>query len=114
MNKKTWAAISIFFAFVLVFTFNDKVVHNDLYSYGLQFSDNWAIPYWVNYFFMYEVAILATTAICWNKWFFVFTELFVIFTTQDIVYFLWAGYFPTGEWTWMWQYNIFGTWTTHV
>src|SRR4030042_4628678 len=24
----------------------DSIVHKSLYSYGLQFSDGWAIPYW--------------------------------------------------------------------
>lgn len=33
--------ISMIAAFVL-----DMIVHKDLYSYGLQFSYSWAIPYW--------------------------------------------------------------------
>jgi len=116
VKRKTWAAILLFFAFVLVFTFNDKLVHNDLYIdvQGLQFREDWLLEYWFNYFLMYEIAILATTAICLNKWFFVFTEVFVVFTTQDIMFFVWAGYFPTEEWTWMWQYHLFGTWTTVI
>lgn len=112
MNKRLLVAVVLFSCFVLVFTFNDKVVHNDLYGYGLQLDYGWAVPYWVNYFLMYEVAIFACFAICWNKWFLIFSELLVIWTTQDIVYFLWCGYFPTEQWTWMWQYIVFGTWTT--
>ena len=114
LNKRTLVAVSLFCCFVLVFTFNDKLVHNDAYVDvpGLQYKSDWLLEYWVNYFFMFELAILATTAICLSKWFFVFTELFVVFTTQDIMFFLWTGTFPVGDWTWMWQYQVFGTWTT--
>jgi len=116
MNKKLLLSILLFSAFILSFTFNDKLVHNDAYidTPTLQYTDRWLNQYWINYFVMYELVIVATTTICMNKWFFIFTQIFTIFTTQDIIFFLWVGYFPTEEWTWIWQYHIFGTWTTEL
>jgi uncharacterized Zn-finger protein len=31
----------------------DKIVHADLYNYGLQFSPDWAIPYWMTLRFIF-------------------------------------------------------------
>jgi hypothetical protein len=39
------AASSLFSMFYLLQI--DRIVHNELYGYGLQFSYGWATPYWV-------------------------------------------------------------------
>ena len=40
--------IAMFFLSVFFFTRLDNIVHGDLYRYGLQFSAEWAIPYWTH------------------------------------------------------------------
>jgi uncharacterized Zn-finger protein len=47
----TWIISSIFMIFLLVEV--DSIVHGDLYNYGLQFSNSWAINYWAYYRLMY-------------------------------------------------------------
>ena len=44
----------------------DRIVHGDLYNYGLQFSYEWAVPYWTNYrlimiFMLIPVALSTVT-----------------------------------------------------
>ena len=40
-----FAAVAFLVAFVFFFLRLDQIVHADLYNYGLQYSDEWAIPY---------------------------------------------------------------------
>jgi len=35
----------------------DRIVHNDLYNFGLQFSYDWAIPYWTSFRLIYVCLI---------------------------------------------------------
>jgi len=105
-------AIILFFLFVTIFVVNDKIVHSDLYNYGLQFSYSWANSYWINYNLMYQLSILSLFLYCRSKTFLIFAETFVLSATQDILFFVLVGGFPSGEWWWMWQYSMFGTWTT--
>jgi len=48
-NAVSWVAVlmaaSSLFTMLCLFQI-DKIVHNDLYSYGLRFSLQWATPYW--------------------------------------------------------------------
>lgn len=37
----------------------DQVVHHDLYSYGLQYSDSWAVPYWNTVGFVFAMGGLS-------------------------------------------------------
>ena len=39
-----WLASSVFI--VVLVGMLDNIVHSDLYNYGLQFSSEWAVPYW--------------------------------------------------------------------
>ncbi|RJS77199.1 hypothetical protein CW707_01970 [Candidatus Bathyarchaeota archaeon] len=39
-----WLASSVFIVFLI--RMMDNIVHSDLYNYGLQFSSEWAVPYW--------------------------------------------------------------------
>ena len=39
-----WLASSVFI--VVLVGMMDNIVHSDLYNYGLQFSSEWAVPYW--------------------------------------------------------------------
>jgi energy-coupling factor transporter ATP-binding protein EcfA2 len=36
----------------------DQIIHGTLYSYGLQFSNTWALPYWALYRFAVGIAYL--------------------------------------------------------
>jgi hypothetical protein len=43
-------------------------------------------------------------------------EAFVLSAGQDLIFFgVWGkAEFPTGQWTWMASYKLFGTWTTQM
>ena len=59
-----WIVSSVFILFLLRQI--DQIVYGDLYNYGLQFSYEWAVPYWTNYrlimiFLLVPVALSAVT-----------------------------------------------------
>jgi len=48
MHKKFLILFNVFsFLFLFSLTYLDKIVHGDLYNYGLIFDMKWAVPYWV-------------------------------------------------------------------
>jgi hypothetical protein len=113
MERKNLVAILLFFLGVLLFTRLDFFVNASLYNYGLQFSENWYGEYLVLYGLCYQFLILSLLVYTKSPRLLVFMEVFVLTSTQDIVYFgLWQGAFPNIEWSWTVFCRIFGSWTT--
>lgn len=113
MKRKNLFAVLLFFFGVLLFTRIDFFVNASLYNYGLKFNENWYAEYTTLYTLCYQLLILSLFVYTRNLKLFVFMEIFVLTSTQDLVYFgLWQGAFPQIEWSWMPFYRIFGTWTT--
>ena len=113
MKRKSVVAIVLFVVGVLLFTRIDFIINKSLYSYGLQFSQNWYIEYTGLYVLCYQLLILSLFVYSRNFKLLLLMEVFVLTSTQDLVYFgLWQGAFPTTEWSWMPFFNFFGSWTT--
>ena len=113
MKRKNLFAVLLFFFGVLLFTRIDFFINASLYNYGLQFNENWYAEYTILYTLCYQLLILSLFVYTRNLKLFAFIEIFVVTSTQDLVYFgLWQGAFPQIDWNWMPFYRIFGTWTT--
>ncbi|HLE75260.1 MAG TPA: hypothetical protein VI864_04360 [Candidatus Bathyarchaeia archaeon] len=113
MKRKNLFAILLFFLGVLLFTRVDFLVNESLYHYGLHFNENWYAEYTSLYALCYQFLILSLLVYTRNLKLLVFMEVFVLTSTQDMVYFgLWQGAFPKIDWWWTPFYRIFGTWTT--
>ena len=107
MNQNL-AAIVIFSFFVLLLTRLDFLINNIFYSFGLIFSEGWYQEYTILYFLAYQLAIFVLLAYTRNLKLFLFFEVFILTSTQNLVYFgFWQGSFPSHEWVWMVQYKIF-------
>ena len=115
MKRENLFAVLLFFTGVLLFTRVDFFVNASLYNYGLQFNENWYGEYLILYALCYQFLILSLLVYTRNLKLFVFMEVFVLTSTQDLVFFgLWQGAFPKIEWWWTPFYRIFGSWTmTH-
>ena len=112
MNRNL-AAIGIFSFSVLLLTRLDFLINNILYNFGLSFSEAWYQEYSVLYFLAYQLVVFILLAYTKNLKLFAFFQVFVLTSTQDLVYFgLWEGSFPSHEWVWMVYYRIFGFWNT--
>ena len=112
MNQNL-AAIVIFSFFVLLLTRLDFLINNIFYSFGLIFSEGWYQEYTILYFLAYQLDILVLLAYTRNLKLFLFFEVFILTSTQDLVYFgFWQCSFPSHEWVWMVQYKIFRSWNT--
>lgn len=112
MNQNL-AAIGIFSFSVLLLTRLDFLINNIFYRFGLIFSEGWYQEYTILYFLAYQLVILVLLAYTRKLNLFLFFEVFVLTSTQDLVYFiLWQGSFPAHESVWMVQYRIFGFWNT--
>jgi hypothetical protein len=118
MRKKQRLAIAcvIFVFATLLFTRIDYLINCELYKYGLQYSDAWFAADSIVYFLLFQMVIV---------WIYLFTrswklcvvlEAFVLPGGQDLIFYgVWGKMqFPTGEWTWMLAYKLFGTCTTQI
>lgn len=114
----------IIFAFYLVLTKIDLIIHYDLYQYGLRFDKRWAEPYWdclTGCF--WGLAALSVTSY-WlesrnkNKYLCILIILTILipyyFGFEDVLWFLARGQFPAEnvEWSWYWLNSYFPPWTT--
>lgn len=112
MNRNL-VAIGIFSFSVLLLTRLDFLINNIFYNFGLIFSEGWYQEYTVLYFLAYQLVVFILLAYTRNLKLFAFFQVFVLTSTQDLVYFgLWEGSFPTHEWVWIVYYRIFGFWNT--
>jgi hypothetical protein len=111
--NRNLAAIVAFSFSVLLLTRLDFLVNNILYDFNLSFSEGWYHEYSILYFLAYQLVVFVLLAYTRNMKLFTFFEVFVLTSTQDLVYFgLWQGSFPAHEWVWMPYYRIFGFWNT--
>jgi len=111
--NRNLAAIGIFSFSVLLLTRLDFLINNILYNFGLSFSEAWYQEYAVLYFLAYQLVVFILLAYTRNLKLFAFFQVFVLTSTQDLVYFgIWEGSFPSHEWVWMVYYRIFGFWNT--
>jgi len=111
-NRKL-VAIGLFSFSVLLLTRLDFIINNVLYNFGLNFSETWHQEYSILYFLAYQLVIFTLLAYTKSLKLFTFFQVFILTSTQDLVYFgLWEGSFPSHEWTWMTYYRFFGFWDT--
>lgn len=107
-------SISLFTFLTLTLTGIDHIIHATLYEYGLVFSEAWAQPYWVMYWLAFQGVAVGCAAISRSWWLLIFYEAFTLTATQDLIFYaIWGrGIFPSGDWTWMTAYRLFGHWGT--
>jgi hypothetical protein len=111
--NRNLVAIVVFCSSVLLLTRLDFLINNVLYGFGLSFSEAWYHEYSILYFLAYQLVVFTLLAYTRNLKLFAFFQVFVLTSTQDLVYFgLWEGGFPSHEWVWMVYYRIFGFWNT--
>lgn len=119
-----WSTSKSWFSLVLVVFFSitglDFVVNNLLYSHGLNFSYSWYIPYQIGL----SVTIFSICfLVAWQSYEDTSSmnvavkrgsTLFLAHLggLVDWIFFLIynGGQVYSGEWTWMWQYSLLGTW----
>lgn len=121
-NLVIWAAM--IFIFYLILTKIDLIVHHDLYRFGLQFSREWAMPYWICLTASFYCLAALSVASYWlesrskNKYLVILIILTILipyhFGAEDVMWFLWRGWFPPDdmEWEWYLLNGIFPPWTT--
>lgn len=113
--KRTIISIILFSASVLLLTRLDFLINNELYGFGLQFSQEWYSSYSVLLSLTYQLGILLIVLITRSFVFLAMSEAFVLSNTPDLIYFgLWQRSFPNGNWTWMGYYHTFGVYTTQT
>lgn len=113
-----WLGLIIYFYACL--TLIDFIVVGWLGEFGLQWSDIWAMPYWITLALIY---VSITFLVTWHYYMatdnlknsvkygaVVFFSLIGAFL--DWIWFLYAmSVYPMdAQWTWMWQYMVFGWW----
>jgi hypothetical protein len=118
--KALFVGLTIYAILALIQTRIDFYFNSELYTKGLIFSEMWYIPYSQLYFFLslfyVFVAFLFAFIVDRNLSVKLLTVLFFFSYSSgcDFIYFgIWEkGVFPSNNWLWMWQYNIFGIWLT--
>ena len=118
-STSNWWLIAVLVVFSSI-TGIDFAVNNTLYSYGLTFSFVWYLPYLVG---LSATVISICILVMWQSYedtrnVSVALKRGSILLLADIgglidcLYFMVynRGIVPFGEWTWMWQYWLFGTW----
>jgi uncharacterized BrkB/YihY/UPF0761 family membrane protein len=125
MSTKNKVLILLFLIF-LVFIVLAKVDYS-IEGYGGYYPPQNVVQY--HWFWQWTVGIplmaLAFTAAFWagapktprNRniavGIFLTTVFLIVGQLEDFLYFTVNSLpFPTGDWTWIWLYNVFGTWTT--
>lgn len=114
-----WAAVVLslvlFFGFVVLLEGNGWLVHSVHYDRGgvwtagdLEFDNLVKLG-------LYQLVIVACAAVHRRWELFGFTEVFWWTCTQDLVFYGWGGFvYPAGDWMWMPNYTVFGSWTTDM
>ncbi len=118
ISKNQWLIISVatFLVGTVIFSGRDYLIHHDLYGWGLQADMSWILKDWLIYFFELQAVAVACVLIARSHRLslLIFFEAFILSSTQDLIFFgLWGyGSFPSESWTWMYNYQFFGVWTT--
>ena len=115
------------FAFFCLMSKIDFIVHGILYNYGLQFSFEWAIDYWVVYTVAFVIFSVIVSLMYWlgsektmkdlklSLALLATVNILMISGLQDVMfYILLAGGLPPNDVVWWWVpwFHIVGTWTT--
>jgi hypothetical protein len=116
MNKKSIIILIFFTLIILIGTGYDYLINSTLYKYGLQFNMGWWHTDQVLNLCFYEIVIIILLYFYCDIRFLFLSEAFVLSSGQDIIYFfVWNKLvFPSGDWWWMSNYTLFGTWRTWV
>jgi hypothetical protein len=121
-NLAVW--FTIIGIFYLVLTRLDIIVHYELYRFGLQFSLEWAQPYWYVLTACYWCLAALSASSYWlesrskNIYLVILIVLTILipnyFGVEDILWFSWRGQFPAESvrWSWYWLDQYFPPWTT--
>lgn len=124
--KGVLVALSLF-AFFCLMSKIDFIVHGTLYDYGLQFSFEWAIDYWIVYTVAFVVFSVIVSLMYWlgskktmkdlkfSLALLATVNILMMSGLQDVMfYILWAGGLPPNDVVWWWVpwFYIVGTWTT--
>lgn len=124
--KGVLVALSLFSFFCLMSKI-DFIVHGILYDYGLQFSFEWAIDYWIVYTVAFVVFSVIVSLMYWlgskkamkdlkfSIALLVTVNILMISGLQDAMfYILWARGLPLNDVVLWWApwFHIVGTWTT--
>jgi len=109
-------AIAVFIFATLLFTRIDYLINCDFTAYGLRYSESWGVIYQLIYFLLFQMTIVWVYLFSRSWKLCIVLEAFVLPGGQDLIYFgVWGkGQFPTGDWTWMPLYKVFGTCTTQM
>jgi len=125
ISRKSRSSVSNWWLLiVLVIFFSitglDYIVNSTLYSYGLNFNTVWYIPYLIGISAtIFSICVLVSwqsyedtgnSSVALKRGSILL--LAHIGGLIDCLFFLIynRGIIPSGEWTWMWQYWLFGTW----
>ena len=113
MKRRLLFGALLFFLTVLLLTRLDFLVNKSLYAFGLRYDEGWYVEYSLLYALLYQAVIVMLALYTKSLRFVAFTEVFVLTSSQDLVYFgLWQGGFPGIQWAWTPFFHLFGTWTT--
>lgn len=128
LYKAVFVAVAVFAFFCLMSKF-DFIVHKTLYSYGLVFSYEWALDYWVTYWIAFIVFSVIIAVMYWlgsgrtegdlmfSSTLCVTINLLMVGGVQDLLFFvLWGDGLPSGGVVWWWSpwVYIFGTWNSSM
>ena len=126
--KAALLAVAVFVFFLLMSRI-DYIVNSTLYRYGLQFSYDWALEYWVIYttvFVVFSAALGITNWVTSSRTrkdtkisaaLFLTILFLAIGGLQDILYFVfWAGGLPPISVVWWWAplITLVGTWNSLI
>jgi hypothetical protein len=105
----------------------DFIVNGILYNYGLTFSYEWALGYWITYILIFVIFSITVSFIYWfgsNKTLrdqkisialLITINSLMVGGLQDIMFYVfWAGGLPPNHVVWWWipWTQILGTWTS--
>jgi len=123
-----YAAIAVLIlSFFCIMSRIDFIVHGTLYDYGLHFSYDWALEYWVLYPAAFVIFALAAGFMFWlgsgktprdlkfSAAIAATVIILMIGGLQDLMFFvLWAGGLPPAEVVWWWNpwRHILGSWSS--
>ena len=124
---KAFVLVFLIFLFFCLMSRIDFVINGMLYNYGLRFSYEWALGYWITYVLAFVVFSITISFTYWyssNKTakdlrfsiaLFVTINALVVGGLQDIMFYVfWAGGLPPNNVVWWWTpwAYILGTWTS--
>lgn len=106
MQTKALISVILFVSAVVLLEGNGYLIHHDLYGYGLEYSESWAVKDNLIKIALYQFVIFTLLFIHKNFRLFLVEQVFWLTCGQDIIFYLvWNnGVFPTGNWSWIW-YN---------